>query len=52
MALTPFRLAVPDSELENLRERLRRTRWPEGIAPRSAWCGVRHPVRNPRPSTG
>ncbi len=27
--LTPFRIAVPDAELADLRERLRRTRWPE-----------------------
>lgn len=27
--MKPFRLAVPDSALEDLRERLRRTRWPE-----------------------
>jgi epoxide hydrolase-like protein len=26
---TPFRLAVPESEPADLRERLRRTRWPE-----------------------
>ena len=26
---TPFRLAVPDAELADLRDRLRRTRWPE-----------------------
>jgi pimeloyl-ACP methyl ester carboxylesterase len=27
--ITPFRIDVPEAELENLRERLRRTRWPE-----------------------
>src|SRR3954447_7682164 len=27
--ITPFHLAVPEAELEDLRERLRRTRWPE-----------------------
>jgi pimeloyl-ACP methyl ester carboxylesterase len=27
--VTPFRIDVPDSELRELRERLRRTRWPE-----------------------
>jgi pimeloyl-ACP methyl ester carboxylesterase len=27
--VTPFRIDVPDSELRDLRERLRRTRWPE-----------------------
>ena len=27
--LEPFRLAIPDAELTDLRERLRRTRWPE-----------------------
>jgi len=28
-AVTPFRLAVPDADLDDLRERLERTRWPE-----------------------
>jgi pimeloyl-ACP methyl ester carboxylesterase len=28
-AVTPFRLAVPEADLAELRERLRRTRWPE-----------------------
>jgi epoxide hydrolase len=28
-AIRPFRIAVPDAELEDLRSRLRRTRWPE-----------------------
>jgi pimeloyl-ACP methyl ester carboxylesterase len=27
--VTPFRVAVPEADLEDLRERLRRTRWPE-----------------------
>ncbi len=27
--ITPFHLAIPDAELGNLRDRLRRTRWPE-----------------------
>ena len=27
--MEPFRLAVPDADLDDLRERLRRTRWPE-----------------------
>jgi epoxide hydrolase len=27
-AVTPFRIAVPDADLADLRERLRRTRWP------------------------
>ena len=27
--VTPFRLDVPEAELDDLRERLRRTRWPE-----------------------
>jgi pimeloyl-ACP methyl ester carboxylesterase len=27
--VTPFRIDVPDAELEDLRDRLRRTRWPE-----------------------
>jgi hypothetical protein len=28
-AVTPFRIEVPEPELEDLRVRLRRTRWPE-----------------------
>lgn len=32
----PFRIDVPDSVLEDLRERLRRTRWPE-VVPGSGW---------------
>ncbi|HEX8803784.1 MAG TPA: alpha/beta fold hydrolase [Acidimicrobiales bacterium] len=28
-SITPFRLAVPDADLDDLRDRLRRTRWPE-----------------------
>lgn len=28
-AVTPFRIAVPEADLADLRERLRRTRWPE-----------------------
>ncbi len=28
-AVTPFRVDVPEADLEDLRERLRRTRWPE-----------------------
>jgi pimeloyl-ACP methyl ester carboxylesterase len=27
--ITPFRIEVPDAELDDLRDRLRRTRWPE-----------------------
>src|SRR5438132_1032780 len=27
--VTPFRIEIPEAELEDLRERLRRTRWPE-----------------------
>ena len=28
-AITPFRVAIPQSDLDDLRDRLRRTRWPE-----------------------
>ena len=28
-SITPFRIAIPDRDLDDLRERLRRTRWPE-----------------------
>ncbi|MGP4114240.1 epoxide hydrolase family protein [Streptomyces sp. 4N509B] len=27
--MTPFRIAIPDQDLDDLRQRLRRTRWPE-----------------------
>ncbi|HXH21630.1 MAG TPA: epoxide hydrolase [Dehalococcoidia bacterium] len=36
MAVTPFRIEVPDAVLDDLRERLQRTRWPDQI-PGSAW---------------
>jgi hypothetical protein len=28
-AVTPFRVHVPQAEIDDLRERIRRTRWPE-----------------------
>ena len=31
MAVTPFRVAVPDAELDDLRATLRRTRWPDQL---------------------
>jgi epoxide hydrolase len=31
-ALTPFRIEIPESELDDLRRRLRQTRWPEAEA--------------------
>ena len=34
--ITPFRIAVPDSVLDDLRERLARTRWPDQI-PGTTW---------------
>jgi hypothetical protein len=27
--ITPFRIDIPEDDLDDLRERLRRTRWPE-----------------------
>jgi len=35
-AAEPFRLAIPDAELDDLRARLRQTRWPDQI-PGTAW---------------
>lgn len=32
MDVEPFRISVPDAVLEDLRERLRRTRWPDQVA--------------------
>ena len=31
-SIQPFRIAIPDEALEDLRDRLRRTRWPDGPA--------------------
>ncbi len=36
MRVTPFRIDVPDSELADLTDRLRRTRWPDA-EPVSDW---------------
>lgn len=36
MPVAPFRIAVPDADVSDLRERLRRTRWPSPIA-QHAW---------------
>src|SRR5439155_19774896 len=35
-AITPFEITVPEADLDDLRERLARTRWPDQI-PGSAW---------------
>ena len=35
-AVTPFRVGLPEAAIEDLRERLRQTRWPEA-APVGAW---------------
>jgi hypothetical protein len=32
MPIAPFRIAVPDAVLTDLRDRLRRTRWPDEVA--------------------
>ena len=36
MDVRPFQIQVPDSDLENLKQRLDRTRWPDEI-PGSGW---------------
>ena len=36
LSLRPFRVEVPDAELQDLRDRLGRTRWPDG-APTAGW---------------
>ena len=36
MAVTPFKVEVPDATLQDLKERLDRTRWPDEI-PGSNW---------------
>ena len=37
MAPRPFRIEVPDTVLDDLRERLRRTRWPEPLNDQAGW---------------
>lgn len=36
-AIRPFRIAVPDADLDDLRGRLRRTRWPHEIGDNADW---------------
>ena len=36
MAVTPFKVDVPDATLQDLKDRLARTRWPDEI-PGSGW---------------
>ena len=37
----PFRLAIPDAQVADLKSRLRNTRWPVEVAPESAERGIR-----------
>ena len=37
MAPRPFRIEVPDAVLDDLRERLARTRWPEPLNDDAGW---------------
>jgi len=37
MTTTPFRIEVPDAALADLRERLKRTRWPTDLMPGAGW---------------
>ena len=43
--LRPFRVEVPDAVLEDLRDRLARTRWPDQIP--ELGLGLRHRSRVP-----
>ena len=36
VALAPFRIDVPESDLEDLRQRLRKARWPDQV-PGTGW---------------
>jgi hypothetical protein len=36
MAITPFQVSVPELDLIDLRERIKRTRWPDEIV-QSGW---------------
>ena len=36
-AIQPFRVAIPEADLGDLRDRLRRTRWPQEIGDNSNW---------------
>src|SRR5689334_5281435 len=31
-AIAPFRIAIPQADVDDLRDRLTRTRWPEGVS--------------------
>ena len=35
--IEPFRIAVPEAQLDDLRDRLRRTRWPQQIGDNAQW---------------
>lgn len=36
-AITPFHIAIPQADLDDLRERLIRTRWPQEIGDNREW---------------
>ena len=36
--ITPFRIEIPDADLDDLRRRLRQTRWPEAATVGSPWA--------------
>ncbi len=36
-AIQPFRIAIPQADLDDVQERLRRTRWPQEIGDNSQW---------------
>ena len=35
--IQPFRIAIPQADLDDVQERLRRTRWPQEIGDNSQW---------------
>ena len=37
MTATPFTIEIPDAALDDLRERLQRTRWPTDFMPEAGW---------------
>jgi len=39
-SIRPFRIEIPQSDLDDLRDRLARTRWPDELADGDRTCGV------------
>ncbi|WP_447007086.1 epoxide hydrolase N-terminal domain-containing protein [Saccharothrix isguenensis] len=50
--ITPFTLDVPQADLDDLADRLARTRWPEELPDAGFDYGSRSPTSAPWPTTG